>query len=77
MIFFTEGIFLTELNFLKGDANIYFKLITFFEKKEDFRKSYIFFLKNIYFFQLSFAKFEYKLQSYQFIKQFKRCIYSL
>ena len=26
--------FLTELNFLKGDTNIYFKQITFFEKKK-------------------------------------------
>ena len=34
MIFFTEGIFLTELNFLKGDANICFKWMTFFEKKK-------------------------------------------
>ena len=39
--------FLTELNFLKGDTNIYFKQITFFEKKKkDFVKIInIFFLK--------------------------------
>ena len=59
MNFFTEEIFLTELNFLKGDTNIYFKQITFFEKKKkDFAKIiHIFFLK-IYFFQLSFATLE-------------------
>ena len=46
MNFFTEEIFLTELNFLKGDTNIYFKQITFFEKKKDFVKIInIFFLK--------------------------------
>ena len=27
---------LTELNFLKGDTNIYFEDITLFEKKKDF-----------------------------------------
>ena len=31
---FTERIFLTELNFLKGDTNIYFEYITLFEKKK-------------------------------------------
>ena len=35
--FFYTVIFLTELN-LKGDTNIYFKQITFFEKKKDFVK---------------------------------------
>ena len=56
--FFKSEFFLTELNFLKGDTNIYFKQITFFEKKKDFAKIiHIFFLK-IYFFQLSFATFE-------------------
>ena len=34
MNFFTEGIFLTELNILKGDRNIYFKSVTFYEKKK-------------------------------------------
>ena len=35
MNFFTEWIFfLRELNFLKRDTNIYFKQITFFEKKK-------------------------------------------
>ena len=36
MNFFTEGIFLAELNILKGDINIYFKSVTFYEKKKDF-----------------------------------------
>ena len=36
MNFFTEGIFLTEWNILKGDRNIYFKSVTFYEKKKDF-----------------------------------------
>ena len=44
MIFFTEWIFfLTELNFLKGDTNIYFKQTTLFEK------IYIFLLRKIKF----------------------------
>ena len=48
--FFYTLFFLTELNFLKGDTNIYFKQITFFEKKKDFVKiMHIFFLKNIFF----------------------------
>ena len=51
--------FLTELNFLKGDTNIYFKQIPLFEKKKRFCKNHTyFFLKNIIFFQLSFATFE-------------------
>ena len=60
MNFFTEGIFLTELNFLKGDANIYFKWMTFFEKKKKILEIHTYFLlkKNIFFFQLSFATFE-------------------
>ena len=58
MNFFAERIFLTELNFLKGDTNIYFKQITFFEKKRVCKNHTYFFLKNIYFFQLSFATFE-------------------
>ena len=36
--FFYTLIFLTELNFLKGDTNIYFKQITFFVKKDNFVK---------------------------------------
>ena len=68
MKFFTEGIFLTELNILKGDRNIYFKSVTFYEKKKIFRKSYIFFLK-IYIFSTQFcyiwttiAHFDYELK---------------
>ena len=58
MNFFTEWIFfLRELNFLKRDTNIYFKQITFFEKKKILWKSYIFFLRK-FFFQISFATFE-------------------
>ena len=51
MNFFAEWtFFLTELNFLKGDTNIYFKQITFFEKKKDFIKIiHIFFLKIFFF----------------------------
>ena len=33
MNIFTEWIFLSELNFLRGDTNIYFEYITLFEKK--------------------------------------------
>ena len=50
--------FLTELNFLKGDTNIYFKQITFFEKKRFCKNHTHFFLKNNFFFQFSFAAFE-------------------
>ena len=49
---------MTELNFLKGDTNNYFKQITFFEKKRFSKIHTYFFLKNIIFFQLSFATFE-------------------
>ena len=53
MNFFTEEIFLTELNFLKGDTNIYFKQTTFFEKKKRFFENHAyFFLKNIFFFEV-------------------------
>ena len=38
MNFFTEEVFLTELNSFKGDTNIYFKQITYFEKKKIFWK---------------------------------------
>ena len=37
--------FLTELNFLKGDTNIYFKQITVFRKKDFVEIIHIFFLK--------------------------------
>ena len=47
MIFFTEEVFLTELNFFKGDTNIYFKQITFFEKKDFLKIIHIFFLKIV------------------------------
>ena len=43
---------------MKGDTNIYFKQITFFEKKRFCKNHTYFFLKNIIFFQLSFATFE-------------------
>ena len=52
---------LTELNFLKGDANIYFEYITLFEKKKKIftekNKIFvkiidIFFLKIYFFFQI-------------------------
>ena len=53
MKFFTEEAFLTELNFFKGDTNIYFKQISFFEKKKRFFENHTyFFLKNIIFFNL-------------------------
>ena len=34
--FYRVNFFLTELNFLKGDTNIYFEYITLFEKKKRF-----------------------------------------
>ena len=54
MNFLQSKTFLTELDFLKGDTNIYFKKITFFEKKpRDFVKIMdIFFLKIYIFFNL-------------------------
>ena len=58
MNFFTEGIFLTELNILKGDRNIYFKSVTFYEKKKRFLENHTYFFKKYIFFQLSFATFE-------------------
>ena len=46
-------IFLKELDFLKGDTNIYFKQITFFERTTDFVKTiHIFFLKIYFYFNL-------------------------
>ena len=58
--FFYTAILFNRIKFLKGDKNIYFKQITFFEKIEIFCKNHTyFFLKNIIFFlQLSFATFE-------------------
>ena len=56
-------IFLTESNFLKGDTNIYFKQIIFFEKKRFCKNHTYFFLKNIFLFQLSFATFEQPYQT--------------
>ena len=52
MIFLQRKFFLTELIFLKGDTNIYFKQINFFEKKKDFLKIIHTFLKNIICFNL-------------------------
>ena len=64
--FYRVRFFLTELNFLKGDTNIYFEYITLFEKKKKifteknriFVKIIRFFLKNMIFFSNSFAAFE-------------------
>ena len=58
--FFKSEFFLTELNFLKGDTNIYFEYITLFEKKKIFTEKnkifvkiiHIFFLKIYIFFQI-------------------------
>ena len=63
--FYRVSFFLIELNFLKGDTNIYFEYITLFEKKKIFTEKnkifvkiiHIFYLK-IYIFSNSFAKFE-------------------
>ena len=45
-VFTVWNFFLTELNFLKGDTNIYFKQKLFLKKKNDFVKIiHIFFLK--------------------------------
>ena len=57
--FYRVIFFWTELNFLKGDTNIYFECITLFEKKKIFTEKnkifvkiiHIFFLK-IFFFQI-------------------------
>ena len=51
MDFFTEGFFLTQLNFLKGDTNIFFK-------KKRFLENHTYFVYKNFFFQLSFATFE-------------------
>ena len=63
--FYRVNFFLTGLNFLKGDRNIYFEYITLFKKKKIFSEKnkifvkiiHIFFLKYI-FFSNSFATFE-------------------
>ena len=61
MNIFTElNVFLTELNFLKGDINIYFECIALFEKKKIFTEKnkifvkikHNFFLKIYIFFQI-------------------------
>ena len=44
--------FLTELNFLKGDTNIYFEYITLFEKTKIFTEKNKLFLKIIHIFFL-------------------------
>ena len=50
MVFLQSQLFLLlELNFLKGQTNIYFKQITFFEKKRFCKSHTYFFLKNIFF----------------------------
>ena len=51
MNFIQSEFFLTELNFLKGDTNIYLKQIPLFEKKDFVKIIHISFLK-IYFFNL-------------------------
>ena len=65
--FLQSEFFLTVLNFFKGDTNIYFEYLTFFEKKKKksfteknkiFVKIIYFFLKYIYIFSNSFATFE-------------------
>ena len=57
--FYKVKFFLTELNFLKGDTNIYFEYITLFEKKRFLLRKikflkiiHIFFLKKYIFFQI-------------------------
>ena len=58
IFFYRVNFFLTELDFLKGAANIYFKQIALFGKKRFCKNHTYFFLKNVIFFQLSFAAFE-------------------
>ena len=50
--YFYRVIFLTELNFLKGDTNVYFEYITLFEKKKDFIEKNKIFVKIIHIFFL-------------------------
>ena len=81
--FYRVKFFLTELNFLKGDTNIYFEYITLFEKKKIFTEKnkifvkiiHIFFLKiYIYiYFSNSFVTFE---QPYPMTAAGKGCVKS-
>ena len=50
--FLQSEFFLTVLNFFKGDTNIYFEYLTFFEKKKkkSFTEKIKIFVKIIYFF---------------------------
>ena len=57
-IFLLSDFFLTELHFLKGDTNILNKYLYLKIKKRFCKNHTYFFLKNIIFFQLSFATFE-------------------
>ena len=50
--------FFKRIKFLKEDTNIYFKQIPLFGKKRFCKNHTYFFLKNVIFFQLSFAAFE-------------------
>ena len=50
--FFKSEFFLTELNFLKGDTNIYFEYTTLFEKKRLFTEKNKVFVKIIHIFFL-------------------------
>ena len=64
--FFAEWIFFNRIKFFQGDANIYFKQITFFEKKKKkiLLKSCKFSSSKYNLFLLSFATFE---QPYMFL----------
>ena len=48
--FYRVKFFSAELNFLKGDTNIYFEYITLFEKKEIFTEKNKIFVKIIHIF---------------------------
>ena len=50
--FYRAKFFLTELNFLKGDTNIYFEYTTLFEKKRLFTEKNKVFVKIIHIFFL-------------------------
>ena len=50
--FYRLKFFLTELNFLKGDTNVYFEYITLFEKKKIFTEKNKIFVKIIHSFSL-------------------------
>ena len=51
--FYKVKFFLTELNFLKGDTNIYFEYITLFEKKKIFTEKNKFSVKIIHIYLLN------------------------